>query len=80
MGAIPNFFRGVWFQMPFAIIKLKIILKFLKFDFSCGQVVLNFLEPIISRKMKIIVLGRLIAQMNRQDALIATQKNLSFLC
>ena len=58
--------------MPFAIIKLKIILK-INFD-PPYQGSENFQKPIIGRKMKIIVWGCLIAEMKHFDALITTQK------
>ena len=32
-GTDPDFFRGWWFQMPFAILKMKIIFKIFKIDF-----------------------------------------------
>ena len=61
--------------MPFAIIKLKIILKILKIDFwPLYQGSEKLQKPIISRKIKIIVWGCLIAQMKRFDALITTRK------
>ena len=61
--------------MPSAIIKLKIILKILKFNFLPPyQGSEKSQKPIISQKMKIIIWGCLIAQMKRFDALITTQK------
>ena len=61
--------------MPFAIIKQKVIFKIVKKNFNPPyQGSEKSQKPIISQKMKIIVLGCLIAQMKRFDALITAQK------
>ena len=66
--------------MPSAIIKLKIILKIWKIHFwPTSQGSEKWQKPIISRKMKIIILGCLIAQMKRFDALITNAINPSAL-
>ena len=79
-GTNPNFFWPGWFQVPF------VITTTLRFSFSPKtpfdppyQGSEKTDPPIIWRKMKIMLVGCLIAEMKRFDALITTQKNLSSL-